>query len=97
MNQSSAVFLETMFDFITIPSDMDDFSISGAQLEEVQMGESGEVAKFDFSITFVYNPASNDNRLFCYLSVLKMFMRKELSNKWPRDFNVFRNKFLEEN
>ena len=55
-----------MFDFITVASDMDHFGISDTNLEEVQMGESGEVAKFDFSITFVYNPASNDNRLFCY-------------------------------
>ena len=65
LNQSNASFLQTMFDFITFSSNVDALSINGTRLEEVLMQQSFSVAKFDFSIAFVYNPTSDDDVLSC--------------------------------
>ena len=65
LNQSSVTFLETMFDFITVSSDVDRFSLGGAHLEQTAVRQSHRVAKFDFSLTFTYNSTLNDNQLFC--------------------------------
>jgi hypothetical protein len=67
LNQSNVSFLETMFDFITMFSDVDSFSLNGASLEQLSMEQLYEVAKFDFSMSFVYNPTANDNQLSCSL------------------------------
>jgi len=66
-NQSNILFLETMFDFITVSSDVDSFFLDGASLAQVYIEHSYQLAKFDFSLTFVYNPTSNDNQLSCSL------------------------------
>ena len=65
LNQSNVIFLETMFDFITVTSDVDRFSLDGAHLKQMSVKQSHPVAKFDFSLTFTYNPTLNDNQLFC--------------------------------
>jgi NRPS condensation-like uncharacterized protein len=67
LNQSNVSFLETMFDFITVSSDVNSFSLNGASLEQMSIEQSYQVAKFDFSLTFAYNPSSDDNQLFCSL------------------------------
>ncbi|CAF4112649.1 unnamed protein product, partial [Rotaria sordida] len=67
LNQLNVPFLETTFDFITVSSDMDHISLDGATLEQVSLDSSCEVAKFDFMLTFVYNPTLNDDRLSCRL------------------------------
>ena len=63
LNQSNVSFLETMFDFITVSSDIDQISLNGASLEQISSEQSSEVAKFDFMLTFVYNPTLDDGRL----------------------------------
>jgi hypothetical protein len=63
LNQSSALFLETAFDFITVSSHIDQISFDGATLEHLSSQELSEVAKFDFMLTFVYNPTLYDGRL----------------------------------
>ena len=63
LNQSNASFLETMFDFITVSSNVNHFCIDDVCLEEVCIGESYDVAKFDFSMTFIYNPTSDVDKL----------------------------------
>jgi hypothetical protein len=65
VNQSNVAFLETMFDFITVSVEMDNFSMNGAYLEEVSIDESFDVAKFDFSLTFVHKPSMDGGRLSC--------------------------------
>ena len=65
LNQSNASFLQTMFDFITFSSNVGALSIYGTCLEEVSIEQSFEVAKFDFSLAFVYNPTSDDDVLSC--------------------------------
>ncbi|CAF1363074.1 unnamed protein product [Adineta steineri] len=63
IKQSSISFLETMYDFITISSHSDELSLNGASLKQVSFEQSFEVAKFDFMLTFIYNPMLENNRL----------------------------------
>ncbi|CAF3941566.1 unnamed protein product, partial [Adineta steineri] len=65
LNQSKVSFLETMFDFVTVSKDVDHLSLSGANLERISLEQSAEMSKFDFSLTFVYNPLSDKKRLSC--------------------------------
>ncbi|CAF4042098.1 unnamed protein product, partial [Adineta steineri] len=65
LTQSNVSFLETMFDFITISNEGADLCLNGANLEEVSLNESYEMAKFDFSLNFIYNSSSDDNQLSC--------------------------------
>ncbi|CAF4107727.1 unnamed protein product, partial [Adineta steineri] len=65
LTQSNVSFLETMFDFITASKDVNYLCLNGANLEEVPLNESYEMAKFDFSLRFVYNPLSDSKRLSC--------------------------------
>ncbi|CAF3939576.1 unnamed protein product, partial [Rotaria sp. Silwood1] len=66
ISQLNASFLETVFNFLTVPSDMAHLSLNGATLEQVSLDPSWEVAKFDFMLTFIYNPSLNDRRLSCH-------------------------------
>jgi non-ribosomal peptide synthetase component F len=63
LNQSKVAFLEIMFDFITISSNIDQLSFDGARFEQISLKQSSEAAKFDFKLTFIYNPALDDNKL----------------------------------
>jgi hypothetical protein len=65
LNQSNVAFLETMFDFIIVSSDVDHFTLNDACFEQVSTDQSYQMAKFDFSLSFVYNPSADDNRLSC--------------------------------
>jgi hypothetical protein len=65
LNSSNISFLDTLFDFITISSDVDHFSLNGACLEHVSLQQSFDVAKFDFSMIFMYNSTLNNNQLCC--------------------------------
>ncbi|CAF1491770.1 unnamed protein product, partial [Adineta steineri] len=65
LTQSNVSFLETMFDFITISNEVNDLCLSGVNLEQVSLNDSYEMAKFDFSLTFVYNSSSDDKQLSC--------------------------------
>jgi hypothetical protein len=63
LTQSSGLFLETAFDFITVPSHIDQISFDGATLEQIASQKSSEVAKFDFMSVFLYNPTLDDGRV----------------------------------
>jgi hypothetical protein len=63
LNQSNIPFLETVFDFIIMSSDINQLSFDGASLEQVSLQQTSEVAKFDFNLTFFYNSISDNNRL----------------------------------
>ncbi|CAF4108666.1 unnamed protein product [Adineta steineri] len=63
INQSNISFLETMFDFITISSHSNELSLDGAILKQLSFEQSFKVAKFDFMLTFIYNPMLENNRL----------------------------------
>ncbi|CAF1382965.1 unnamed protein product, partial [Adineta steineri] len=65
LNQSTASFLQTVFDFTTVSSVSDQFTFDDVSLQPVLLQQFSEVAKFDFSLTFVYNPISDDNILSC--------------------------------
>ncbi|CAF1581935.1 unnamed protein product, partial [Adineta steineri] len=65
VTQSNISFLETMFDFITVLKEVNDLCLNGVNLEEVSLKELYEMAKFDFSLKFVYNPSSDGNQLSC--------------------------------
>ncbi|CAF4319370.1 unnamed protein product, partial [Adineta steineri] len=67
INQSNVSFLEIIFDFITVSEDMGHLCLHDTNLARVLLEQSAEVAKFDFSLTFVYNPLSDNNRLSCHL------------------------------
>ena len=64
-NQTSVSFLETVFDFITISSDNDQLSLDGTTLKQMPLSSSSEMAKFDFSCTFVHDPMIDDGELSC--------------------------------
>ncbi|CAF4162691.1 unnamed protein product, partial [Adineta steineri] len=68
INQSNIPFLETMYDFITISSHSDGLSLDGTCLKQVSFERSFEVAKFDFMLTFIYNPMLENNRLSFHLT-----------------------------
>ena len=63
INQSYISFLEALYDFITISSHSDELSLDGANFKQVLFEQSFEVAKFDFMLTFIYNPMLENNRL----------------------------------
>ncbi|CAF1191290.1 unnamed protein product [Adineta steineri] len=65
VNQSNVPFLETVFDFITVSSDTDELTLIGTDLKQMSLEESSELAKFDFMLTFLYNPTLEDGRLSC--------------------------------
>ncbi|CAF4142030.1 unnamed protein product, partial [Adineta steineri] len=65
INQLNVSFLKTMFDFITVSQEVNGLCLNGINLQEVSLNKSYEIAKFDFSLTFVYNPSSDDNHLSC--------------------------------
>ncbi|CAF1480474.1 unnamed protein product [Adineta steineri] len=64
-NQSNVSFLEIIFDFISVPKDISYLSLNDANLERMSLEQSAEVSKFDFSLTFEYNPLLDNKRLSC--------------------------------
>ncbi|CAF3924800.1 unnamed protein product, partial [Adineta steineri] len=65
LTQSNVSILEIMFDFITISNEVNDLCLNGVNLEQVSLSDSYEMAKFDFSLNFIYNSSSDDNQLSC--------------------------------
>ncbi len=96
LKQSNVSFLETMFDFITVSSGVNHFSLGGASLEQMSIEQSHEVAKFDFSMTFEYSPMCDDNQLSCALICSQDIFDKTsvvlLSQRFEYFFNqIFRS------
>ncbi|CAF4030575.1 unnamed protein product, partial [Adineta steineri] len=74
LNQSTVPFLQTVFDFDTVSSVNDQFTFDDVILQPVSLQQSSEVAKFDFTSRFVYNPISDDNILSCsFICSLDLF------------------------
>ncbi len=68
LNQSHVSFLETMFDFITITSDVNRFALNDMNLEQISTRKLYEITKFDFSLAFVYNPTVVIGQISCHLA-----------------------------
>jgi hypothetical protein len=64
-NSSNIPFLETVFDFITVSSNIDHLSFDGANLEQMSLPPSCEVTKSDFMLRFVYDSKLDNGRLSC--------------------------------
>jgi len=65
LDQSNVSFLETIFDFITVTSDVNQLSLDGTCLQRTPLDQSSEVAKFDFMISFIDNSTLKNVRLGC--------------------------------
>ncbi|CAF1584252.1 unnamed protein product [Adineta steineri] len=65
LDQSTAPFLQTVFDFIIESSVNDRLTFDYVSLQSVSLKQSSEAAKFDFMLKFVYKPVSDDNILSC--------------------------------
>jgi hypothetical protein len=65
VNPSSMYFLETTFDFITVSSNINQLSFADTNFKQVLTQQPSKVAKFDFSIKFIYNPTADNNKLSC--------------------------------
>ncbi|CAM4846822.1 unnamed protein product [Rotaria magnacalcarata] len=61
----SPAFLETMFDFITIESDIEHVDLDGAMLEPVSLGKGDFVAKFDMMLTFFHKLSAGISFSLC--------------------------------
>ncbi|CAF1565594.1 unnamed protein product, partial [Adineta steineri] len=86
LNQSNVSFLETMFDFITVSKDMGHLSLNDANLERISLEQSVEMSKFDFSLTFVYNPSSHNKRLLCSFVCSRDLFEKSTISKIAQRF-----------
>lgn len=63
---TTPAFLETVFDFVTLSSDINHWTLDGTQLEAIALQSNANVAKFDFMLTMIYNPSTmNNNQLSC--------------------------------
>ncbi len=67
LKQSNIGFLETVFDFITMSSSIDELSFDGGILRQASLSQSSEVAKFDFFLRFVYDFTLDDGRMSCHV------------------------------
>ncbi|CAF1063333.1 unnamed protein product [Adineta steineri] len=73
LKQSNVPFLETVFNFITL-SEKTQWSTDTAMLQELPIQESYGAAKFDFLLTCLYNPTSDDSKLsFCLTCTRDLF------------------------
>jgi hypothetical protein len=95
LNQLNVSFLETMFDFMTVSSDVDSFSLNGASLEQMSIEQSYEVAKFDFSMTFEYSPMCDNNQLSCVLICSQDIFDKTSVALLSRRFEYFVNQIFQ--
>ncbi|CAF1547328.1 unnamed protein product, partial [Adineta steineri] len=94
LNQSNVSFLETMFDSISVTKDMKHLSLNYANLEQIPLEQSVEVAKFDFSLTFLYNPSSDNKRLSCrFVCSYDLFEKSTISKIAQRFQYVFEQLF----
>jgi non-ribosomal peptide synthetase component F len=63
--QSTAVFLETVFDFLTVSSTHDRLTLRDAELEPIALQPKDQVAKFDFHLSFVQDQSAVNSSLSC--------------------------------
>ncbi|CAF3842780.1 unnamed protein product [Adineta steineri] len=68
LNQLDVPFLEIVFNFLPVSTNIDRYSISDVCLEQMPIEQSDEISQFDFSTMFLYNPTSDDHKLSCRFS-----------------------------
>ncbi|CAF3926430.1 unnamed protein product, partial [Adineta steineri] len=94
LNQSNASFLETMFEYISVSKDIGHLCLNDTNLERMLLDESAEVAKFDFSLRFVYNPLSHNKRLsFSFICSHDLFEKSTISQIAQRFEFIFEQLF----
>jgi aryl carrier-like protein len=94
LNQSNVSFLETMFDFIIVSLDVDRFSLNDVILEQMSIEQSFELAKFDFSMTFMYNAKADGNQLSCSLMCSRDIVDKTTVALLSQRFEYFFNQIF---
>ncbi|CAF1209790.1 unnamed protein product [Adineta steineri] len=94
LNQLHVSFLETMFDFISVSKDVEHLCLNDTNLEQVSLEQSTEMSKFDFSLTFNYNPFSDNKRLSCrFVCSHDLFEKSTISQVAQRFEYVFEQLF----
>jgi aryl carrier-like protein len=100
LKQSNIEFFETMFDFVTISSDINQLFLDRTTLEQISLSQSSEVAKFDLMLKFFYDSTLNDGRsgLSCrFVCSRDLFDEMTVANMARRFehlfFQVFSSKF----
>ncbi|CAF4142363.1 unnamed protein product, partial [Adineta steineri] len=68
LNQMDVPFLEIVFNFLPVSTNIDRYSIGDVHLEQMSIKQADEISQFDFSTMFLYNPASDDHKLSCLFS-----------------------------
>ncbi|CAF1045669.1 unnamed protein product [Adineta steineri] len=63
LNQLDVPFLEILFNFLPVSTNIDRYSIGDVRLEQISIKEANEISQFDFSTMFLYNPTSDDHKL----------------------------------
>ncbi|CAF4144517.1 unnamed protein product, partial [Adineta steineri] len=87
LTQLNVSFFETMFHFVNVSKDMGHLSLGGANLERISLEQSLEMSKFDFSLTFQYNPSSDNNRLSCHFVCSHDLFEKSTISKIAQRFH----------
>ncbi|UJR06582.1 hypothetical protein I4U23_010866 [Adineta vaga] len=81
LNQSNLSFLETMFDFITLSESVTYLLMNDTKLEPVMLEQSNEAAKFDFMLTFIYDPTFENGKLsFSLVGSHDLFDKKTIAS-----------------
>ncbi|CAF4170366.1 unnamed protein product, partial [Adineta steineri] len=94
LNQSSVSFLETMLDFISVSKDVEHLCLKDANLERMSLDQSAEVSKFDFSLTFEYNPLLDNKKLSCrFVCSHDLFVKPTISQIAQRFQYMFEQLF----
>ena len=68
LNQSAVPFLETVFDFITVSSEVNRFLLNNVCLEQMSIKRPYEETKFDFTLIFIRSSTPDSDGLSCSLS-----------------------------
>ncbi|CAF3980841.1 unnamed protein product, partial [Adineta steineri] len=68
LNQLDAPFLDILFNFLPVSTNIDRYSTGDVCLEKVSIEQPDEISQFDFSTTFLYSPTSDDHKLSCRFS-----------------------------
>ncbi|CAF1533604.1 unnamed protein product, partial [Adineta steineri] len=86
LTQSNVSFLEIMFDFITVSKEVEYLCLNDTNLKQISLEQSLEMSKFDFSVTFEYNPLSDNKKLSCSLICSRDLFEKSTISKIAQRF-----------
>ena len=87
LNQSNVPFLQTMFDFITISSNVHHFSLNNTTFEQVpSIEQMYGITKFDFFVRFLHNPTVEKNKLSCTIGCARHVFEEKAVAQMARRF-----------